>query len=170
MHVSVFVCVNVHVRVHVKMCMCVCVCVSVRVCVRACVHVCVRMCVILQKEYSKDELMEMLKLQNGFIKGFSNSNDLKQHIEIFPVRPLKNNAECLQAFANVSKVPRDCIALLWKQSNGLSTCNIYDRYHIKWCNNCQNFGHYMKDCPTPNVHVCGKCSLNHFTKYCESLE
>ena len=28
----------------------------------------------------------------------------------------------------------------------------------------------MKDCPTPNVHVCGKCSLNHFTKDCESFE
>ena len=28
----------------------------------------------------------------------------------------------------------------------------------------------MKGFPTPNVHVCGKCSLNHFTKDCESFE
>ena len=37
--------------------------------------------------------MQMLKLQSSFIKGFSNSNDLKEHIEIFAVRSLKNNAE-----------------------------------------------------------------------------
>ena len=90
------------------------------------------------------------------MNGFSNSNDLKEHIEIFAVRPLKNNAECFQAFANVSKVLREGLHYFGnKVTIGLSTCKIYDRYHIKRCNNCQNFGHYMKDCPTPNVHVCG---------------
>ena len=34
----------------------------------------------LQQEYSKDEHMQMLKLQNGFMKGFFNSDDLKEHI------------------------------------------------------------------------------------------
>ena len=42
------------------------------------------------KEYTKDEIVQLLVLQNGFIKGFASQNRIEDHIEIFSVRPLKN--------------------------------------------------------------------------------
>ena len=123
----------------------------------------------LPKEYTKGEIIQMLVLQNGFIKGFANSNDINQHIEIFAVRPLKNNANCYQVFANVSTTLREGFQHFKnKVTIGLTTCKVYDQYHIKRCNKCQHFGHYMKDCPTPDTHVCGKCSSDHRTSDCGS--
>ena len=57
----------------------------------------------LQKEYKKKEVLQMLELQNGFLKGFANSNRLQDHIEIFSVQPLKNNPQRFQVFASVSR-------------------------------------------------------------------
>lgn len=123
------------------------------------------------KEYTKDEIMQMLVLQNGFIKGFASSNDIKEHIEIFSVRPLKSNNGCYQAFAGVSPTLREGIKHFKdKLTLGFTNCKVYDRYHIKRCNNCQHFGHYSRECPTPDEHVCGKCSQNHLTDDCSSAD
>ena len=124
----------------------------------------------LPKEYTKEEVIQMLVLQNGFIKKFASSNDINQHIEIFAIRPLKNNANCYQVFANVTTTLREGLQYYNnKVTLGLTTCKVYDRYHVKRCNNCQHFGHYMRDCPTPETHVCGRCSSGHCTKDCDSL-
>ena len=111
----------------------------------------------------------MLVLQNGFIKGFANSNDIREHIEIFAVRPLKSNANCFQAFASVSPTLREGIKHFKnKVTLGFTNCKVYDRYHVKRCNNCQHFGHYARECPTPEEHVCGKCGEAHITNDCDS--
>ena len=55
-----------------------------------------------------------------------------------------------------------------KVTLGLSTCKIYDQFHVKRCNNCQSFGHYYKNCPSPDVHVCANCGDNHATRVCQS--
>lgn len=126
----------------------------------------------LREEYDKDEIIKMLVLQNGFIKGFSNANEIKNHIEIYAVRPLKNNPNRFQAFATVSKTLRGGLQHFGdKVTLGMIRCKIYDRFHIKRCNNCQKFGHYMRDCPTPDSTVCGKCSsFHHSTKECQAHE
>ena len=121
------------------------------------------------KEYPKEEIMQMLVLQNGFIKGFANSNNINDHIEIFSVRPLKSNENCYQAFASVSPTLREGIRHFKnKLTIGFTNCKVYDRYHVKRCNNCQHFGHYARECPTPDEHVCGKCGEDHITNDCES--
>ena len=123
----------------------------------------------LKEEYGKKEIIDMLVLQNGFIKRFASENEIDNHIEIHVVRPLKNNNLCFQAFAKVSSTLREGISIHNnKVTIGLSTCKIYDRFHIKRCNTCQHFGHYMKDCPTPDVPVCGKCGGNHKTSDCNN--
>ena len=38
------------------------------------------------------------------------------------------------------------------------------------CNNCQHFGHFAKECSTPEEPVCGKCSENHRTDSCAKYE
>ena len=35
---------------------------------------------------------------------------------------------------------------------------------------CQHYGHFAKDCPTPDEPVCGRCSGNHRTDGCNSNE
>ena len=123
------------------------------------------------KEYTKEEIVQMLVLQNGFIKGFANQNDINDHIEIFAVRPLKNNGNSFQAFASVSATLREGIEYFKNRLTiGFTSCKVYDRYHVKRCNNCQHFGHYARDCPTPDEKVCGKCSGAHSADECTSAE
>lgn len=126
----------------------------------------------LQKEYKKDEVFQMLELQNGFIKKFANSNSLQNHIQIYSVQPLKNNPERFQVFASVSATLREGILRYGNRLTlGFDSCKVYDRVHLKRCFTCQKFGHYMKDCPTPNTPVCGKCaSFHHNTRDCTSSE
>ena len=123
----------------------------------------------IPKEYQKEEIIQMLVLQNGFIKGFTQNNDINKHIEIFAIKSLKNNASIFQVFATVSSVLREGLNHFGnKVTLGLHTCKVYDQYHVKRCNNCQQYGHYMRECPTPHTHVCGKCSENHSTNTCTS--
>lgn len=50
---------------------------------------------------------------------------------------------------------------------GFTTCKSYDRNNMKRCNNCQ---HFVKEFPTPDEIVCGKCSsTNHSTRNCNSF-
>ena len=60
----------------------------------------------LPKEYTKEEFMEMLPIQNSFIKQFAVSNDLKQPISIYAIRPLRIDPRVFQVFATVSPVLR----------------------------------------------------------------
>lgn len=123
------------------------------------------------KEYTKEEIVQLLVLQNGFVKGFASQNNIDEHIEIYSVRPLKNKENSYQAFASVSPTLREGFKHFKnKVTIGFSSCRVYDRYHVKRCNNCQHFGHYAKDCPTPDEHTCGKCSEAHPTSECESEE
>ena len=50
----------------------------------------------------------------------------------------------------------------------LSSCKVYDQYHIKRCNKCQQFGHYYKDCTA--IECCAKCGGGHPINTCESAE
>ena len=121
----------------------------------------------LPKEYKKEEIINMLVMQNGYIKKFAISNNIEDHIKIHAIRPLKNNASCFQVFGDVSSVLREGFCHFKdKVTLGLSSCKVYDRYNVKRCYNCQKFGHYAKDCT--NEYVCGKCSENHLTKDCVS--
>ena len=122
----------------------------------------------LQKEYKKEEIIDMV-MQNSFIKNFSRSNNLDEHLSIYSVRPLKKDPSSFQAFANVSSILREGIRCHKdKLILGLTSCKVYDRFHVKRCNNCQKFGHYVRDCPTKDAHICGNCTEGHSTYDCDS--
>ena len=123
----------------------------------------------LSKSYEKEEVVEILQKQNYFLGQFSENNEIQDHIKVFAVKPLKGKPHIFQAFARVSKLVRQGFKTYNdKVTIGLNTCKIYDQYHIKRCNNCQGFGHFYKDCPTPQTSVCAKCGENHATKDCSS--
>ena len=95
------------------------------------------------------------------------ANNINEHIEIFDVKPTRSNPSVFQVFASVSEVLRKGFRNYKdKVVIGLMNCRIYDRFHCKRCNNCQGYGHYYKDCPSPDVHCCAKCSLDHATNTC----
>ena len=123
----------------------------------------------LSKSYNKEEIISQIVSQNQFVRHFSMANTIEEHIEIFDVKPTRSNNTVFQAFASVSNALRKG----FKNYNdkiviGLMNCKIYDRHHVKRCNNCQVYGHYYKNCPTPNVHCCAKCGDDHATNVCIS--
>ena len=110
---------------------------------------------------TKDSIFEQIKNQN---------HDIAQMIddgEEFKVLFIKNDpkSSSFSAVARVSCKIRDLI-----KSNrhrlfiGISSCRVYDRFYIKRCNNCQDFGHYEDKC-TKSVK-CGYCGLNHKSNTC----
>ena len=123
----------------------------------------------LPDEYGKEEIIDMLMLQNGFIRQFAKSNDIHKHIKIHAVTSLKNKPSCFQAFGDVSSTLREGFHYFSnKVTLGLNSCIIYDRYDVKRCYNCHKFGQHAKDCHTKDEHVCGKCGDGHSTKECQS--
>lgn len=121
----------------------------------------------LSTSYKKEEIVNQLVSQNQFVKHFAMANNIDDHIEIFDVKPTRSNPLVYQAFAAVSETLRAGLrSFRDKVVIGVMNCRIYDRYHIRRCNNCQCYGHYYKECPTPNDHCCAKCSLDHQTNVC----
>ena len=121
----------------------------------------------LPKAYKENEVVDMLLLHNDFIKNFAIANKIEDHIKVHVVKPLRNNQEVYQIFASVSPTLREGMQNYKnKVLIGISSCRIYDRSRTKRCNNCQHYGHFAKDCETPNEPVCGKCSGNHRTDGC----
>ena len=122
----------------------------------------------LTKNYKKEEVVQLLK-QNYFLGQFAENNDLQDHIKVFAVKPLKGRDDVFQAFARVSKVVRQGFKTFKdKITMGITTCKIYDQYHVKRCNNCQGFGHFYKECQTPQIKVCANCGGDHTSKDCAS--
>ena len=95
------------------------------------------------------------------------ANDLDEHLKVHRVKPTRNNEEKFQAFASVSQMLREGFRKARdKLIIGVTSCKIYDRTQTKRCNNCQKFGHFMANCPTPGSPSCGKCSGNHSSNEC----
>ena len=47
---------------------------------------------------------------------------------------------------------------------GITSCRVYDRFFVKRCNKCQEFGHYKENCT--KADVCGYCSEDHPSEEC----
>ena len=123
----------------------------------------------LTREYSEQEVKHLF-LQNSLIKKFSESNDINDHLEVHSIKPLQNNQNRFQVFATVSQVLREGINKANdKLVMGISSCKVYDRRQIRRCFNCQKFGHLAAKCTTPRTPSCGKCSGDHNTKECTSI-
>ena len=124
----------------------------------------------LSQQYTKEGVITQIVSQNQFVKHFSVANSIEEHLEIHDIKATKAKPNVFQAFASVSEVLRKGLKNYKdKVTIGLVSCKIYDRFNVKRCNNCQELGHFYKECPTPEVAFCAKCSLGHSTNTCESM-
>ena len=123
------------------------------------------------QQYSKEEVVNQIVTQNMFVKDFATANNIDEHIDVHDIKPTRANPMVFQAFVSVSEVLRNGLRNYRdKVIIGLKSCKIYDRFHVKRCNNCQVLGHFYKDCPTPTQACCAKCSLNHPTNSCTTTD
>ena len=123
------------------------------------------------QQYTKEEVINQLVTQNQFVKQFSTVNEIAEHIAIHDIKPTRAKPSVFQAFASVSEALRKGFAQYRdKIQIGLTVCKVYDRFHVKRCNNCQELGHFYKECPRPTVLCCAKCGLGHSTNNCHTAE
>ena len=112
----------------------------------------------LEREYSKEEIREMIVSQNSGIDLLVNDSSTSpedKKIDVVAVLPLKSNAS-YKAIVRVSNLIRSVIA---KQSDRVyigtqRSCKVYDSFFVLRCFNCQQFGHHSRDCTSGNP-VCG---------------
>ena len=122
----------------------------------------------LHREYTKEEILDMVVRQNDFVRKFAMVNNMEDHFRVLTVRPTKNAVDVFQVFASVSTILRDGIKEFKdKLSIGLTSCRVYDQYYVKRCYKCQNFGHHSREC-NETEDTCAKCSGNHATNTCMS--
>ena len=50
---------------------------------------------------------------------------------------------------------------------GMYSCNVYDHFYIRRCNNCQKYHHYAEKCKAATP-TCAKCAGQHSTVDCQS--
>ena len=125
----------------------------------------------LPKAHKEEEIIGLILRQNEFMKNFAMANKIEEHLVVHVVKPLRNKHDVFQVFASVSPILREGIS---RYSNkimiSLKSCKVYDRSQTKRCNNCQHFGHFAKDCPTPEEPYCGNCGMNHRSDQCPNKD
>ena len=121
------------------------------------------------KEYtSKEDFIEKLKKQNPLL---TDKLDQDNEFSIIYCRKPREmeNGKANQVVARVSdevrKIIKNCDNKLYID---LEALRVVDRFYIKRCNNCQQFGHYEKDCS--NEVRCGYCTNQHKSGDCDQVE
>lgn len=119
------------------------------------------------QEYTKTQIINMIKKQNEVIRLLAEEGS---HLSVVFTKPPGENDEkpFHQVVLRVSADIRRAIANHGNKLHmGKLVHKVVDRFYIRRCNICQNFGHYKDDCPTPNSPVCGYCSeTTHISKDC----
>ena len=119
------------------------------------------------RKYEESEyplLISTIKSQNATLAPLIDD----QAFHILFVKNHRNDESLFQAVIRVSNVLRQAIVNLGNRIYiGLTSCTVYDRFYIRRCNRCQEYGHYSGGTsPCTKPHVCGHCSENHDSNDC----
>ena len=102
-----------------------------------------------------------IRSQNPHIDSLINSGD---EFKILFTKTVPNSNK-YTAVARVSCKIRDSIKVHRNRVYiGISSCRIFDRFFVKPCNSCQEFGHYKDS--FRNEVKCGYCGNNHQSDQC----
>ena len=85
--------------------------------------------------------------------------------DVLYVRPQRQGKR-FQACIRVSNEIRKFIQHLGDRLYiGMYSCNVYDHFYVKRCNNCQKYHHYQDKCKAERPN-CAKCAGEHRTADC----
>ena len=114
---------------------------------------------------SKEEFIGKIKQQNPTIKELVEKGS--DFSIVFAKEPCEENNQ-RQKFQVVARVSDDIRRAIKCNDDkiymDLLALRVVDRFFVKRCNKCQNFGHYEKDCQEDAC--CGYCKGNHLSKDC----
>ena len=109
----------------------------------------------------KDNILLQVRNQNHQIDTLIGTGS---EFTILFVKQGRDSNKCT-AVVRVSRKIRDMIKTNRnKLFIGISSCRVFDRFFVKRCNKCQEFGHYKADCK--NKEVCGYCGEGHSSETC----
>ena len=113
-------------------------------------------------ESFKNDILSNIRSQNPEIANLISTGE---EFTILFIKDGKSTNKCT-AVARVSSRIRN---LIKNNRNrlyiGINSCRVFDRFFVKRCNNCQEFGHYKDKCT--NEVKCGHCGGDHQSDNCE---
>ena len=116
------------------------------------------------EDLSRDEIKQGICNQNASIGMLV--NEQKEEFEVIYKRPPPPGKDYHQVTIRVSPNVRKAISNLDnKIFLSQKLCNVDDSFHIKRCNNCQDFHHYASKCDG-KPPVCGYCGEQHKSNDC----
>ena len=125
--------------------------------------------------------VETFTSKEGFIVDVMKQNqEIKERIEqgsecsvVFAKEPREGQDQTRKSYYQiVVRVSEDIRRILRRQGDklflGVTSHRIVDRFFVKRCNKCQEFGHYEKDCEKETC--CGYCKKDHKSNECNEVE
>ena len=113
------------------------------------------------------ELAENLLNYHPEIKAYVDKGDT---FKVLNVRKQTKNQSLFQANVRVSNCIRKFIECNGNRVYlGLRSYRVYDHFHVKRCNGCQQLGHSVAQCTTQQK-TCANCSENHDTNSCTKID
>ena len=97
---------------------------------------------------------QKLRDQNPYLDSLITDGET---FKIIFMKPPNVDYDNFQIVARVSPKIRDAISTHWnKLYIGAASVRVYDRFYVKRCNKCNNFGHYKDNCTqTSSCGICG---------------
>ena len=116
----------------------------------------------IQDEVTKNNLLTQICKQNSKIHALINAGE---QFSVLFVKSSPNNGSYM-AVVRVSPKIRNAIRCVRNQVFlGITSCRVYDRFYIKRCNQCQEYGHYKAECVKPAC--CAYCGGGHESSVCD---
>ena len=112
----------------------------------------------IQDEVTKSNLVSQITKQNPSIEALINSGEGSFMF------CLSHNS----GYTAVARVSPKIRSTIRSERNriflGVTCCRVYDRFHIKRCNHCQEYGHFKDSCTNPPC--CAYCAGDHDSQQC----
>lgn len=116
-------------------------------------------------EYTKTQITNMILKQNEVIRVLVEDGS---HLSVLYTKAPSTDKIYHQVVLRVSPDIRRAISNHDHTLHmGKLVHRVVDRFYVRRCNTCQNYGHHHERCPTPRQPVCGYCSeKSHMSNAC----
>lgn len=114
----------------------------------------------MNKKYSENELLEIIRKNNSFIIGG------ESEISVVNVTPTKKNDKVFQAVLELDRITYERVVKVGNLFIGYDSCHIFDALEVYRCFNCNEYNHSSRSCV--KSRSCPKCGDDHSIKECQS--